>query len=221
MNQTTTIKWPIYIWTMPLIGGFLTLLGLLLPAAYLDVMGEQMYLWTWGLGYLHSDTLDITVFELTTNNDMLFASISYSLPILVGGIGLFLIAGKKREKLGGNSLLLFTISILIIGSLIGWMYYMEIEMSKGVTPRFWGLMHVGFGVIGPLSGAIISLVGGVCSKYANSHYTRDDLSSAISETDRTFHQRKYRCMNCSSKTSKLAFQPEECLKCGSSVFQVL
>ena len=220
MNQTTPKKWPLRIWMIPLIGGIVTLVGLLLPGAYLDLGGVQTYIWTWGLAYLHTDIPDYTFFEMTTNDAILIPSIAYSLPILVGCIGLFIAAIRERGTPGKNGALLGAMSIMIISAIIGWIFFAESEMSPPGS-SLWDVMHIGFGVIGPIVGGIISLVGSSCSIYANSHYTRDDLSASMSDTDRTFHHKKYRCMNCGSKTSKLAFQPDECLKCGGSVFQVL
>jgi len=41
-----------YIWVFPLVGGILTIVGLLTPVAYLEALGIGEYYWLWGLRYL-------------------------------------------------------------------------------------------------------------------------------------------------------------------------
>jgi hypothetical protein len=71
-----------------------------------------------------------------------------------------------------------------------------------------------------LSGGFLITAGVMLSRERKS-VSRDGSEVEYVTQERTFHQKKYRCMRCGHKTSKLAFQPTECPECGGSVFQVL
>ena len=159
-----------YAWVFSLVGGVLTLIALLTPAAsdfysgYL-VSGSFM-VWMWGLVSLNfSDyEYDIYIHEVafTDNIRILIPCIICSMIILACVIVIIASAINYRKVERGAEMWLFS-AITIIISTIAWIIAIEAAYIFE-SMSFWLEVNPGFGVIGPFIGASLALAGFGVSK---------------------------------------------------------
>jgi len=148
-----------YLWLIPFIGGIISLIALLTPAAYDSSMGNYYYYWIWGfvsykIGYIEWIGFD----EYTLS---LIPSIICS-SILIVSMVILIISSNKYGK-GLNTMRLY-LGILIITTTTVWILLMEIIDLIQFGTSFWEPFYPGFGVIGMFIGGALSIIGYVVQK---------------------------------------------------------
>ncbi len=156
-----------HIWILPLIGGIVALIGLLTPAASVSIIFNSMQVWMWGLFSIRQfDYVQlgyITTTRFTQNPVELIISISATLLVFSGALGLISSANSSRKTdITGKKWIKPSI-LLIIGALI-WIIGFEIYTQIETGISFWEYINPGFGVIGPFLGAVLSLIGYAAAK---------------------------------------------------------
>lgn len=147
-------KYKNYIWSIPLIGGIISLIALLTPAAYDSSMENYYYYWIWGfvsykIGYIEHIGFDEYILSL-------IPSIICS-SILITSMVILIISSNKYRK-GISNMRLFP-GILIITITIVWILLMEIADLIQFGSSFWEPFYPGFGVIGMFIGGALSIIG--------------------------------------------------------------
>ena len=159
-----------YSWVLPLIGGILTIIGMLLPTAYFSYSGTSWSWWMWNLTVLSvsgygSESLFIS--EI----DFIIPSMITSITISLSTINL-LILSYRTKKTGLNKRDFLLWSLLSSGTTIGVMIYyvsaMQTAFFDGLIIQgeifpagylFWQVFSPGFGVFLPFISAFLAVVG--------------------------------------------------------------
>ncbi|TFG23660.1 MAG: hypothetical protein EU533_02955 [Promethearchaeota archaeon] len=159
-----------YSWIFPLIGGILTLIGMVSPTATFSYSGVNWSWWMWNLtvmsviGYgsvsTYPSEIDFILPSMITT-----VAISLSLVMLL----IFSYKTKKREiSKKGFILGTFPSAAITIGVLIYYANAMQIAFIDGVTIEgevfpagyiFWDVFSPSFGIILPVLGAILAIIG--------------------------------------------------------------
>ena len=148
-------------WLLPIIGGLIALISLFTPTTYNYRSGVQLY-YVW-MNQLAIDIWPnlITPYLLRTDLSLVILSISLSVIIFVSTIvlitstNIFRKTSRSYQKLKWVWLLL---AILIIGSTLIWIIYMEIFYNISGASH-WQNYRPHFGVIGPFIGAGLIIIG--------------------------------------------------------------
>jgi len=161
-----------YIWTFPLLGGILTIIGLLTPFS----MEDGVYSWLWGGNYfeLGGDSYFYWTLEIYQDVPLIFISnITLFIILLITAIGSIIYSlmvwktgdFKRYERKWlylGILFIIATIVYLIEFEILMRYYYKE---YFDLDASYWEFFNPGFGLIAPiLSGGII-LAGFGINKY--------------------------------------------------------
>lgn len=166
-----------YSWVLPLIGGILTIIGILLPTAYFSYSGTSWSWWVWNLtvlGVSGYGSESVFISEI----DFVIPSMITSITISLSAINLLILSYKTKETgLNKRDFLLW--SLLSSGATIGVMIYyisaMHIAFFDGLIIEgeifpagysFWQVFSPGFGVILPFISAILAVIGVVVFLYS-------------------------------------------------------
>ncbi len=153
------------VWIFPLIGGIITLIALLTPAAYFIYRSpsftSDFYLWMCNLYFSHRFEFGIytTIIEFDTQLIGLIPSIILSLIITILSILTITTAIKCRKGTMNINISWMVSAVVIIIATIIWMIMMEVSRRVLYGHQFWGIFNPGFGVIVPFIGAGLEIVG--------------------------------------------------------------
>jgi hypothetical protein len=159
-----------YSWVLPLIGGILTIIGILLPTAYFTYSGTSWTWWVWNLTVMSVSgygSESVFISEI----DFIIPSMITSITISLSAINLLILSYRTKEAgLNKRDFLLW--SLLSSGATIGVMIYyinaMQLAFFDGVTIEgeifpagysFWQVFSPGFGVILPFISSILAGIG--------------------------------------------------------------
>ncbi|MFX1315561.1 MAG: hypothetical protein ACFE9T_06820 [Promethearchaeota archaeon] len=167
-----------YIWVFPLVGGILTIVGLLTPVAYVRISNNSQYYWLWGLFFAHigGSTHTEWIFEMEPKEIspaiFLFFLVNFVV-FLIFAIGSIKSAYKaKKEKetkqfekswlTQGIGVIVLAILFIIFTEILMSIYYDKIGFPG---TSFWENWDPGFAIIAPfISGGLI-ITGVIMSKY--------------------------------------------------------
>ena len=152
-----------YVWGFPIIGAIFSLIALLYPSAYVEVtfiISMEARIWMWGYVYTKIGLKEKSGFG--TNPDFMFTCVVSTSIVIISAIMLIISANNVRTNSKTaiqvkKQWLLF--GILLIFATIFWSIMME-----AITPGFWDLFDVGFGLTGVIIGGILALIGGLITK---------------------------------------------------------
>lgn len=193
---------------MGLTSGIIVLIALIVPVTLSIIDGVLVGSWLWGLvwGTYGGVSMSIMAYDPI--------GITCTLIILVAGI--LTLSTVKAAKNRGNSLNLGILWVLCGVSVIASsIFYLIMQFDLFMISDF----NIGLYLFS-FSGFFLLISGAVLTK-ERTFDPGEAREEGYVPTERTFHQKKYRCMRCGHKTAKLAFQPTECPECGGSVLQVL
>ncbi len=208
-----------HIWILPLIGGIVALIGLLTPAASVSILYNSVQVWMWGLFSIRQfDYLQlgyITTTRFTQSPVELIISISATLLVFSGALGLVSSANSSR-KTGITGKKWITPSILLIVGALVWIIGIEISTQIDVGMSFWEYINPGFGVIGPFLGAILSLIGYAAAKMSPKRpkeviTLKESESLAPYDYSQVPHSFKF-CPDCGEKVVDI--NQQFCVNCG-------
>jgi len=151
-----------YAWAFPIVGGTLALIALLTPAAYINIAGNSMYVWMWGLISVQSYGYGSAT-QFTEDPGELIISIICSLLVLISTIAIISKGNSIRTYPKSNKSWVAPSILLIIGT-IAYMVGMEINSRVFYGISLWTFISPGFGVIGMFLGGALSLIGYGVSK---------------------------------------------------------
>ena len=195
-------------WILGLVSGIMALIGLVLPVTFSIIDDVLVGSWLWGLVFGAYGGVSVTVMA----NDPI--GVACTLIILVAGILTLLTANAARNR--GTSpklgLLWVFCGIAVLGSYI---FYFIMQIDLFLISDY----NIGLYIF--LLSSILLITAGALLTRERMPVSGDTSEVEYARKERTFHQKKYRCVRCGYKTSKLAFQPTECLECEGTVFQVL
>ncbi|MHA1475194.1 MAG: hypothetical protein ACTSPA_07700 [Promethearchaeota archaeon] len=168
-------------WILPLCGGILSIIGLLIPVCYSTTAYDEN-LWMWGLIHHISSG---GVFEFLPP-ELLIPGIITAVLILIFSIviitfALFIIKGKEVQSSAQKIWIIMGILelcvaiIYIIAMAIGWDSY-ALRMNYTVND-FWRIYNFHFGMISLFIGAALSIVGAIIGKRNNSEISKMNLKS--------------------------------------------
>ncbi|MHA2037865.1 MAG: hypothetical protein ACW972_01490 [Promethearchaeota archaeon] len=158
------------VWGLPLIGGIITLIALLTPAAYVIYRSpsftNDFFLWMCSLFFSHRFEMGIytTRIEFDIQLISLIPSIICSLIIAILSMVTIITANKYRKGTIDINVSWVVSAVVIIFTTIIWMVMMEISRRVLYGHGFWGLFSPGFGVIVPFLGAGLEIVGYILLK---------------------------------------------------------
>jgi hypothetical protein len=203
MNKNRNKHWKDYIWTIPLLGVIITLIGILTPTTYRNSWGVEEYYWMWGFIYSYRPGYYLyTQFFGFAYEIFIPSLICFSILAII--LIALLIASTKEKKhpgtLGGR---ITALGILLIGLTIGYVISMYVGysfyfqrafpaewatmQSMGMDVNFWRTNMPNFGTIGPILGGICGIIGGAISRYSDKIDERviaRELSKPEEETQR-------------------------------------
>lgn len=176
-----------YIWPLPSIGGIISIIAILCPAAYFTYRNSGSFfyirnveLWMWNLTYdsifgwsfslgIYSGYIDL---YLTSNFfNLIFGLIFSCIIIMISSITIFYANQVRKRKIKPSKAIKFwfLFAIIMITSVIGWMLAQEFLIQQNSTYNdipfsFWTHFTPGFGVIGPFIGALLILINILLAK---------------------------------------------------------
>lgn len=152
-----------YYWFLPFIGALISLLGLLFPSATVEltfIISMEARIWMWGYVYTRIGLKKESGFG--TDPDFMTVCMISTLLVIISAIMLIISANQVRvDNKTANQVKKqwLILGILLIFASIFWGIMMDILASG-----FWDTFEIGFGLIGPLIGGIIAIIGGIISK---------------------------------------------------------
>jgi len=169
-----------YVWPLPSIGGIISIIAILFPAAYCFNASRHLELWMWNLinwsgdwhfgggffyysgAFIH---LNFNFFSLI--NGLVFSCII----ILISSLIIFYANQVRKRKVNPSKAikLWFLFAIIMITSVIGWILVQEFIIQQSSTYNdmpfsFWTHFTPGFGVIGPFIAALLILINILLAK---------------------------------------------------------
>ena len=177
-----------YIWSLPAIGGFISIIAILCPAAYFDygppeyfILYKHLELWMWNLTHIsqnwwlgvsfgyYGDTVEISL--NFSGFSLIFGLVFSCIIIIVSSLTIFYASQVRKRKIEPSKAikLWFLFAIIMITSLIGWMLTQEFFIQQTSTYNdvpfsFWTYFTPGFGVIGPFIAAALILINILLAK---------------------------------------------------------
>ena len=158
-----------YIWPIPSIGGIISIIAILCPAAYLNF--RNLELWMWNLAYDSEDWFfggSFGYFHINLNFNifcLIFGLVFSCIIITISSLTIFYANQVRIRKIEPSKAikLWFLLSIFMITSVIGWMLTQEFIIQQTSTYNdmpfsFWTHFTPGFGVIGPFIAAALILI---------------------------------------------------------------
>lgn len=167
-----------YLWLIPLVGAIIIVIGFFTPAAVMNFFGIKGNFWMWGYytisgwGVNQSGFFDLDLLG-TGNNigmQMMAVSIISVILIIIGMIGsLVAIYLVKINKFPNNEIIGILMGAMALVGAIIWAAGMNIEIVPSSqfwdATYFWDISEMGFGVIGPIIGGIIVIIGNLIIMY--------------------------------------------------------
>lgn len=178
-----------YLWQLPSIGGIISIIAILCPAAYFEYGNPDYFfnfryveLWMWNLTYhsfngwffglafgYHSSTIDI---YLNFNYfSLIFGLVFSCIIIIISSLTIFYANQVRKRKIEPSKAikLWFLFAIIMISSVIGWMltqdfFIQQTSTFNDIPFSFWTYFTPGFGVIGPFIAAVIILINILLAK---------------------------------------------------------
>jgi len=218
-----------YIWVLPLIGGILTLIGLLTPVMYEEVAGMGQYYWLWGLWYLDAGiygTRTRWVFEMDPKEYspyIFFNFFIHFIIFLILAIVITVSAVKARKEGGpqrfekkwlaqGLALIIIAIIYLIDTEILMDWYYDKIGAS---IDSYWDIFDPGFAIIAPfLSGSLI-IAGAGASKYVSKREVIPIKKKSIPTVEPSMTKEPKGFNYCPECGQRIAYkQSKYCSSCG-------
>lgn len=146
-----------FIWLIPLIGGVLSLFGLLIPTWYSPPIWVEYW---WLIGLIHhvtgGDVIEFGPLEISLPSLIAFVLISLSSVIIILN-SLFKFRGKT---LWANSEKLWIyMAIIEIGATMFYIISVQIGFFIHTSLVFWDIYRIQFGLIVPFIGAGLTLIG--------------------------------------------------------------
>lgn len=178
-----------YLWPLPSIGGIISIIAILCPAAYFNYGNPDSFfglkyveLWMWnltksyirgwsfGLGFgYHSGYIDI--YLSTINFSLIFGLVFSCIIIIISSFTIFYANQVRKRKVKPSKAIKFWFlsAIIMITSVIGWMLAQEFAIQQTSTYNdipfsFWTHFTPGFGVIGPFIAALLILINILLAK---------------------------------------------------------
>ncbi len=158
------------IWIFPFIGGIITLISFLTPAACVidrsPSLDIDFYLWMINLYFSHRYEAGIHTVRIEFDTPLisLIPSIICSILIIILSIITIITANKYRKRVLDTKITWLVSAILTIIATVIWMIMMEISRRVLYGHEFWGLFNPSFGIIGLFLGAGLEIVGYIFSK---------------------------------------------------------
>ncbi|MFX1378236.1 MAG: hypothetical protein ACFFA4_04010 [Promethearchaeota archaeon] len=157
---------------LPIIGGFLAIISILMPTSFHTEIGNTYFVWINQL-YLRIDPTPIAIGLLRTDLTLVIFSITFGLIIVSSSVTIItatLLCKKFSKILSENKKIWITVALLIAISTLSWIIMMEVfYMIYGYN--HWITSGGGyipyFGVIGPFIGTIIIIIGVLFDKNSN------------------------------------------------------
>ena len=178
-----------YLWPLPSIGGLISIIAVLCPAAYFTIVNPGFFsgfyhveLWMWNLAYnpsygwvlglgfsIYGSSLS---FSLNFNFSSLVLGIIFScIIIIVSSFTIFYANQVRKRKIKPSRAIKFwfLFAIIMITSVIGWMLAQEFVIQQTSTYNdlpfsFWTHFTPGFGIIGPFIAALLILINILLAK---------------------------------------------------------
>ena len=171
-----------YIWPLPAIGGFISIIAILCPVAYFDygnpdyfILYKHLELWMWNLTHIsqewffggsfgyYGDTVEI--YLNLSGFSLIFGLVFSSIIIIISSLTIFNANQVRIRKIEPSKAikLWFLFAIIMITSVFGWMLTQEFFIQQTSTYNdmpfsFWTHFIPGFGVIGPIIAAALILI---------------------------------------------------------------
>jgi len=169
-----------YLWPLPSIGGIISIIAILFPAAYCFNALRHLELWMWNLinwsgdwyfggGFsYYSGTAPIYLkFDLfSLINGLVFSCII----ILISSFTIFYANQVRKRKVNPSKAikLWFLFAIIMITSVIGWAlsqeFIQQTSTYNDMPFSFWTHFTPGFGIIGPFIAALLILINILLAK---------------------------------------------------------
>jgi hypothetical protein len=208
-----------YFWIAPFLGGVLSLIALLTPAAYLSMYNEEAYVWMWGLATVRYYDPDRFGYYMHTqfieNVNLLIISVICSIFIFILAVILIVSANLKRtgkKKFNDIKKGWYGLSILLITTTAAWMIIYEVFGYIETSQSWWTFMEPGFGVIGIFLGAMISIIGTAIANYQ----IRQKQRSGVPFIEKQRYKYPYSA-NQGTYKSQQVFTPKFYPMCGNEV----
>ena len=178
-----------YLWPLPSIGGFISIIAILCPAACFTIINPGFFsgfyrveLWMWNLAYnpnygwllgggfnVYGSSLD---FSLNFDFSCLIVGLIFSCIIIIVSLFTIFYANQVRKRKIKPSKAIkfwFLFAIIMITSVIGWMLTQEFVILQTSTYNdipfsFWTHFTPGFGVIGPIIAALLIFINILLAK---------------------------------------------------------
>lgn len=222
-----------YIWLIPLVAGFFTILAILAPTAYFSYMGVTWNWWMWNLttmGVFGYDSISLFISDV----DFIIPSIITTSAVLLSVVNLLILASRARKRnLNTKNFELRSIisAVLSIGIMIYYFNAMDIAFYGGLTIEgttfpagyhFWDAFNPGFGIILLFLSAALSFIGvGVFRYYSK---RKEDIIPPKMDTipeyipvSKTMGSLKY-CPECGYKL--LLADANFCTNCGFKFLKI-
>jgi len=178
-----------YIWPLPSIGGIISIIAILCPAAYFtygnpdfifglrfvefwmwNLTYNSIFGWSFGLGFgIYGGSFDI--FLNFTFSSLITGIVFSCIIILVSSFTIFYANQVRKRKMEPSKAIKFwfLFAIIMITSVIGWMLAQEFLIQQNSTYNdmpfsFWTHFTPGFGVIGPIIAALLILINILLAK---------------------------------------------------------
>jgi len=178
-----------------------------MPVTFFIINGIFIGAWLWGLVLTASE---MGVFSIYVPDPI---SLIYTFICLTTGILTLLTTNAARKKGISSIIGILWISggIAVIGSSVFYFIYFDLFLIYEIIVGLYVLFFSGISLV---------MAGVLLAKGTLLIYVETEQEGLVLK-ERTFYQKKYRCIKCGFKTSKLPFQPTECPKCEGTVFQVI
>ena len=183
MSKNRNKDWKGYIWTIPLLGVIITIIAILTPTTFRNSWGVEEYYWMWGYIYSYSPGNYLYSQFFGFAYELFFPSIICFSILAIILIALLRVSIEEKRHPGTSGGSIATLGILIVGLIIGYAISMYVGFpiyfkrafpaawasmqSMGVDINFWRTNWPNFGMIGPILGGILAILGGVISKYSD------------------------------------------------------
>jgi len=153
-----------YSWTFALIGGIITLISFLTPAATFiyrsPSYNTEFYRWMLDFYFSHVYELGIHTTTIGLNTSITgYISFICSFLIILFNILIIISAIRYRKGILVSKINWLVFALLTVILTIVWMVMKEISTIISFNHSFWGLLSPGFGIIGLFLGATLEIVG--------------------------------------------------------------
>ena len=183
MDKTRNKNWKDYIWTIPLLGVIITIVGILAPTTYRNSWGVEEMIWMWGLVYSYRPGYYQYLQFFTSAYEMFIPSLICFSILAIILIALLRVSIKEKRLPGTSGVSIATLGILLICLIIGYVISMQVGymvyfprahpaewaamQSMGMYLNYWRFNTPNFGTLAPILGGICAIIGGIISRYSD------------------------------------------------------